>query len=96
MILDVLVLGLAVFGLTEVIKLFLPFSLLSQVKGVIVIVFSAVFPVLVAESVREGVILGSAVLGMSLLFHALAKALDGVGETNRIQAMLQIAKRLQM
>lgn len=95
MILDVAVLGIAVFGVTEMIKLFLPFGVLSQIKGAIVVSLSVLGGVLLASTIREGVLLTTAALGAALIWHALHKALDGSGEINRMTAMLQLAKRMQ-
>lgn len=95
MILDVLVLGLAVFGLTEVVKLFLPFSLLSQVKGVVVVVLAAVGAALLASTIREGVFLGAGTIGAAIVLHGLAKALDAVGEIHRVEAMQRVARMMR-
>lgn len=96
MILDVLVLGLAVFGLTELVKLFLPFAVLSQIKGLIVLGLAFGLPWFFASGIREGLMLGASTVGFAILLHALAKAVDAVGETHRIDAMTKVAKQLRL
>ncbi len=95
MIETVLLLGLAVFGAVEMVKLFLPFSILSQVKGLLVLAFAVLGAVVFGSGLREGVLYFGAVVGLAVLIHAAHKALDGVGEINRLQAMLQIARKFR-
>lgn len=94
----VLILGLAIYGGTEVVKnLLAELVFVRRVLPSVLKVFISMAATVGAVALdADGlVLLGLAGLGMALVVHAVKKALDAIGEIRRVEALTRMSGALR-
>jgi hypothetical protein len=83
MVVTVVLLALGVFAVLNLLKAFLDIRLYPAAKLLAALVLSGSAVIPYASGVRDAVVMGAGVFGLSTLFHAAHKILSALGDERR-------------